>query len=105
MTNHLNDEQLEHLVPYSFKRSAHKLPRVRQRGPRLPGAVLQHGIPARRGEIFNLVFESAKSDWEQSVTLVTDNTVKLGNKLYKKGVIVNYDPSRVPWRIDVGTIE
>lgn len=78
---------------------------MRRRGPRLPGAVLQHGIPARDGEIFNLVFESANSDWEQSVTLVTDKTVVVGNESHKRGVMVHYDPSHVPLTIVVGTRE
>ena len=104
MTEHLKDEQLERLVPYSFKKSTHKLP-FRRRGPRLQGAVLQHGIPAQDGEIFNLVFESANSDWEQSVTLVTDKTVRIGQKVYKKGVIVPYDSSRQLLPIVVGTRE
>ncbi len=100
-----DSEELERLVPYSFRRKAGKLPLSRQRGPRLPNAVLQHGIPARNGEIFNLIFESANSDWDQSATLVTDQTVRLGDRLYKKGVVVHYDSSNVPLRVAVRTRE
>lgn len=105
MTDHLNDAELERLMPHSFRRKARKLQHARQRGPRLPGAVLQHGIPARDGEIFNLVFESANSDWEQSVTLVTDKSVRLANRLYNRGVIIHYDSSNFPLRIVVRTGE
>lgn len=106
MTSHqLRDDELKRLVPYPFGRDPSKLPPARQRGPRLPGAVLQHGIESRDGEVFKLVFESTNSDWQQSVTLVTDNVVRLGNKSFKKGVTVHYDSSHPELLFEVRTRE
>ncbi len=105
MGSQIPEDDLTHLAPYSSKRDASKLPQTRQRGPRLSEAILQHGIEARNGEVFKLVFESANSDWQQSVTLVTDKEVRLGTKIFKRGVIVHYDPSRSEFLFEARTRE
>ena len=89
----LTRKELERLMPYSFRKKGDKLPTIRRRGPRLSEAVIEQGIVAQDGEIFRLVFESVRSEWEQSVTLVTDKAVIVDNTQYKKGLIVHYSLS------------
>ncbi len=99
------DDELRRLVPYSSRGDASKLPHTRQRGPRVAGAVLQHGIEARDGEVFKLLFESTNSDWQQSVTLVTDKGIRLGNKNFRRCVTIHYDPSHPESLFEVRTKE
>lgn len=90
LDQYIAKEELQRLLPQLYKRHPEKLTRIRHGLPRRADAVWQHGVPARDGEIFRLVLESANSDWQQLVTLETDRTLSVDGKVYRRGVMVDY---------------
>ncbi len=83
---------MERLLPQLSKRQPNKLTRLRTGLPRRTDAIWQHGIKANNGETFQLVLESANSEWQQLVTLDTDRAVEVDGKEYRRGVMIDYDP-------------
>jgi hypothetical protein len=91
MERELTDEELEHYMPWSFRRYPKKLKRKYYALPRISEAVLEHGITAHNSERFNLIFESVNSDMSQGVHLITDKAVIVDGKTYKRGVTIFFD--------------
>jgi hypothetical protein len=105
MYKDLTDEQLEYLLPMSFRRRGEKMSRRWWALPRAPGARLEHGVTSRDGEVFRLVFEAMNSDWQQMVHLEADRTVEVDRMEYRRGVLLPYDPGHPLVNIRVRTRE
>ncbi len=99
------DKELEYLVPYTLSRRGEKTDRVRWNPPRLPEARQQHGIQAKDGEMFLLVFEDVNSDWEQFATLATDWTISVDGSVYKRAVMIPFEETHSEHRIHCRTKE
>jgi len=94
MYREFTEEQLEHLLPFSHRRSPKRLSRKRWNPPRLPDSRQEHGIPASNGEVFHLTFEDSRSDWKQLAHLETDKEIEVEGVRYKKGAMLPYEPGR-----------
>jgi hypothetical protein len=84
--HYLTDSEFEYLYPHFYRKG--DIWRMESELPRIPAAKRQHGIPARDGEEFKLIFEEQNSDWGQGVHLDTDRTITVDGTTYKRGVII-----------------
>jgi len=99
------EEELEHLVPYTWRRRGNAVDRTRWNPPRVKGACQQHGIPVKDSEVVSLVFEDATSDWEQLVHLESDVETLVDARPYKRGVLIPYDLRHAKHRVACRTSE
>ena len=105
LSKQMSEKELEFLLPLVYRRRKSHSPPASVHPPRVEGARMQHGIPAKNGERFRLVFEGAESDWTQGVHLEADRGVSVEKKPYKRAVVIPFMPNNLEFYISCRTRE
>lgn len=92
MARTLTDEEIQRMIPFTFKKRGSRVNRENPYFPRVPGAVMEHGIPVQWGESLRLLFESINSNWGQGVHFEIDGRVVVDGRVHRRGVTIFFNP-------------